>query len=185
MPGTDPDVGPWRFEGGPAGLRAFQCPPRRLEDGWQFDPCSYSVDGSESARFRAFVPETGDSGLEVDLSYGNSTFPTVVLAKVPQRNEPKASGNGSLLWEQRGTGTHSDIWAAEGLVFGPHFSDRDIEILDADTGVILSMATVPEAEGGHELVLDIKTRDGLLYAATVRNGLVVFDVSRPDTPQLN
>ena len=106
------------------------------------------------------------------------------MTKVPQRDEPKASDNVKLLWQQRGAGTHSDIWAAEGLVFAPHYSDRDIEILDADTGLILSRATVPEAEGGLERVMDVKARDGLLYAATVFNGLVVFDVSRPAAPEL-
>ena len=184
VPGTDPDVGPWRFEGGPVGLPAFQCTPLRQEDGWEFDQCPYSVGESDSASFGAFVPAKGDSGLEVDLRYGELTFPTVVLTKVPQRDEPKASDNVKLLWQQRGAGEHSDIWAADGLVFAPHYSDRDIEILDADTGLILSIATVPEVEGDHEGVMDVKARDGLLYAATVFNGLVVFDVSRPAAPQL-
>ena len=70
------------------------------------------------------------------------------------------------------------------MVFAPHYSDRDIEILDADTGLMLGTATVPEAEGGDEFVLDVKARDELLYAATIRNGLVVFDVSRPTAPEL-
>ena len=99
---------------------------------------SYSVGGPDSASFRAFVPVKGDSGLEVDLRYGESTFPTLVLTKVAQRDEPKASDNVKLLWQQSGAGTHSDIWAADGLVFAPHYSDGDIEILDADTGIILS-----------------------------------------------
>lgn len=175
---------PWRFEGGPAALPAFQCAPRRQESGWEFDQCSYSVGGPDSASFRAFVPVKGDSGLEVDLRYGESTFPTLVLTKVPQRDEPKASDNVKLLWQQSGARTHSDIWAADGLVFAPHYSDGDIEILDADTGIILSTASVPEVQGGSEHVLDVKARDGLLYAATAHNGLVVFDVSRPATPEL-
>jgi len=185
MPGKNPDVDPWHFEGGPVGFAPFQCSPQRREEGWELDQCTNFAGAAEDATFQAFVPAQGDSRIEVTLQHRQTRFPTVYLTRVRQRDEPQASDNVSLIWHQPGDGIHSDIWADDGLIFAPHFSDRHIEILDASTGRILSIASVPEAEGEEpEFVFDVKARDGLLYAATHSNGLVIFDVSDPTSPKL-
>jgi len=286
IPGEDPEVDPWRFEGGPFGLPTFQCTPERQGGGWNLVDCVFagesrptpflgvvpgnlgpekatelgvptlegvliiesldggpawqggvntgdvimSIDGDKIATiedllrilhqghevgdevavkvFRenqeitlsvtlgerpdphgtmrpvsAFVPPPGEGGLEVKFERGPVTF-SATLTQVHQRDEPRVSENVKLLWHEPGDGIHSDIWAADGLVFAPRFDGR-IEILDATSGKILSTATVPEARGGRpDIASDVKARDGLLYVATVFNGLVVFDVSPPTSPQL-
>ena len=104
--------------------------------------------------------------------------------RLRQRNEPQASPNVSLIWHQPGNGLHTDVWAEDGLVFAPRLDDS-IEILDSKSGQILGTASIAEAAGGdRHIVLDVKARGGLFYAATVSNGLVVFDVSQPSSPDL-
>jgi len=286
IPGENPEVDPWRFEGGPFGLPTFQCSPERRGEGWNLVDCVaagesrptpflgvmpgtlgpekanelgvptlegvliieslqggpawqggvrtgdvlMSIEGDKISSiedllrilnqahavgdevavkvFReeqeitlsvtlgerpdphgamrpvsAFVPAPGEGGLEVKFERGPTTF-SATLTRVHQRDEPRASDNVKLLWHEAGDGIHSDIWAADGLVFAPRFDGR-IEILDATSGKILSTATVPEARGGRpDIASDAKARDGLLYVATAFNGLVVFDVSQPSSPQL-
>ena len=177
-PGESPDVDPWRLEGGPVSLPAFECQPQRLEEGWQLGDCV-------GVQATVFVPGEGESGLKIQLQHENRDSDTITLARLPQRDEPIASANVSLLWHQPGHGIHADIWAAEGLVFAPHFSSPDIEILDTTTGSILGTARLPESEGQEtDSAWDVKARDGLLYAATPLSGLVVFDVSQPTAPEL-
>ena len=142
------------------------------------------VQGSfEGATVTMFVPSGGESGLKFRLRQGAFSL-DFTLNRVPERDEPRASANVSLLWRQPGDGLHSDIWASDGLVFAPGFTGG-VEILDAASGEILGSASVVGAAGGGPYaVLDVKVRDGLLYAATVSNGLVVFDVSEPAKPEL-
>ena len=178
IPGEDPDVNLWQLLGGPFGLlRASLCIPERLETGWELRTC-VRFDGT------LFVPEQSDSGLKVNLTFRETTL-NATLTLVPQRDESQASDNVTLLWHQPGEGIHSDIWAEDGLVFAPRYDAGIIEILDAKSGKILGTAVVPVAdERSHAIVFDVKARGGLLYAATVTDGLVVFDVSEPATPQL-
>ena len=69
-------------------------------------------------------------------------------------------------------------------MFAPRF-DGNIEILDSGSGRILGIANIPPAGADESnLVLDVKARDGMLYAATVSNGLVIFDVAQPSDPKL-
>ena len=183
-PGKNPDVDPWHFEGGPVfGLPVFECSPEPVEGGWRLGDCTRLRGLPSGTELTAFFPAEGESGFEVTLKFATFSFP-VSLIRLPQRNEPQVSPNVSLIWHQPGNGFHTDIWAEDGLVFAPRL-DGHIEILDAKSGQILSVASVAEAAGGERhIVLDVKARGGLLYAATVSNGLVVFDVSQPASPEL-
>ena len=160
-------------------LPVFECRPQRQEKGWQLGDCTGGVQAT------AFVPVEGESGLKIQLQHERGDSDTITLARLPQRDEPSASENVSLLWHQPGHGIHSDIWAAGGLVFAPHHSSPDIDILDATSGSILGTARIPEGEGPEiNLVWDVKARDDLLYAGTLSSGLLVFDVSQPTAPEL-
>ena len=182
-PGKVPDVDLWHFEGGFQGLPPFRCSPEPAEGGWELSSCTGIRGLPEGTKLNVFVPESGDIGLEVKFQLGPFTFP-ISLTRLRQRDEPQASANLSLVWHEPGEGVHSDIWAADGLVFAPRF-DAIIEILDAKSGQLLGTASVAElAEGKAHTVLDVKARDGILYAATVSDGVVVFDVSQPSSPKL-
>ena len=164
-------------------MQNVRCTPERLDDGWQVGNCTGLRGPLRGVNLTAFVPAQGESGLEVKLQPGPFTI-TITLSRIPQRDEPQASANVSLLWHERGNGTHSDIWAIDGLVFAPRLDGR-IEVLDAKSGQLLGVASIAGTEGGEPpIVLDVKAHDGLLYAATVSNGVVVFDVSRPSMPEL-
>ena len=164
------------------GLPAFQCSPERVEDGWDLGNCTGLEQLPQGMTLTMFVPSQGESGLEVRFHRGQFSFP-VSLTRLPRLNEPQASANVSLAWHEPGTGLHADIWASGGLVFAPRLDGR-IEILDAKSGQILGIARVPETNREQpNFVFDVKARDGVLYAATAFNGLVVFDVSQPATPE--
>lgn len=184
-PGESPNKDPWRFEGDPLGLLAFECTPQRQENGWELGSCTGLAGLAEGAEVTAFVPLEGDSGFELTLQIEQTTFPPISLTRLPQSHEPTASANVSLIWHEPGDGIHSDIWAADGLVFAPHYSDGLIEILDAKSGQVLGTATVPESDVGEpDFVWDVKASRGLLYAATHLNGLLVFNVAEPAAPKL-
>ena len=69
-------------------------------------------------------------------------------------------------------------------MFAPRF-DGKIEILDASSGEILGIASLPEGnEGEPNIAFDVKARNGRLYVASRLSGLVVFDVSQPAEPLL-
>ena len=145
-PGENPDVDRWRFEGGPVGgLKPFRCSPMRLEGGWELGDCSEIRGLPEGTKITAYVPAEGEIGLDVRVQLGAFTFP-VSLARVPQRDEPQASNNVSILWRQPGNGVHTDIWADDGLVFAPRL-DGPIEILDAESGRIVGTAQRRRSRG--------------------------------------
>ena len=177
IPGKDPDVDPWRIMRGPITeiLRpSAECIPKPQEDGWLLSCPAMGPGG-----LTAFVPAEGESGLEVTIR-GLGWFAKASLTKVAQRQEPQASANIELLWHQPGDGLHTDIWAAEGLVYAPRYDGR-IEILAGDSGEILAI-TEPPSEKAE--AVDVKARDGLLYAAINPDGLMIFDVSEPTSPEL-
>ena len=187
MPGENPDVNAWRFEKGVAGLPGqrleIECVPERVDRGWELVNCIGMKGQFEGTRITVFVPVERETGLKFRISRGSFDV-SVSLTRVPEREEPQASANVTALWHESGGGLHTDIWAADGLVYAPRF-DGLIEILDGSTGRVLSVASLSGAAGrGPHIVLDVKASGGLLYAATVSNGLVVFDVSQPDNPRL-
>ena len=161
----------------------FQCTPKRLEEGWELGECTGLENLAGRVQVTLFIPAQGETGLQLKIQRDQLTFSTS-LSRLPQLDEPQASTNVTLLWQQPGNGIHSDIWAEDGLVFAPRL-DGNIEILDADSGNVLGTASIPPA-GPDEpnLVLDVKARGELLYAATVSSGLVVFDISQPSNPIL-
>ena len=185
IPGENPDMDPWHFEGGLIGLPAFECTPQRQEKGWELGRCSGLEGLPKEVKVTVFVPLQGESGLELTIQIDQTTFPPISLSRLPKLDEPQASANVSLIWHEPGDGIHSDIWAADGLVFAPHVSDGHIEILDAKSGQVLGTARIPEAEGAEpDFVLDVKAAEGLLYAATHSNGLLVFNVANPAATEL-
>tara|TARA_B100000809_G_C14998484_1_gene480641 strand:- start:420 stop:749 length:330 start_codon:yes stop_codon:yes gene_type:complete len=61
--------------------------------------------------------------------------------------------------------------------------DGSIEVLDAVSGEMLNIISIPCVIGGLSgNVSDVKYGDSHLYAATVSNGIVVFDLSQPADP---
>ena len=46
------------------------------------------------------------------------------------------------------------------------------------------MTSTPDTLAAPKVVLDVKARDGVLYAATVADGILIFDVSEPSAPEL-
>ena len=177
-PGDNPDEDLWRLESGPwpGPLPPVSlCTPQRQRDGWELSFCT----GMGRGALMAFMPAEGDSGLEVTVQ-ASGFKATATLTRIPPKDEPQASSNVTLLWHQPGRGIHTDVWAADGLVFAPR-SDGLIEILDAADGTIIGRA---RAGTGPALVFDVKARDGLLFAASVPTGLQVFDISDPGTSEL-
>jgi len=177
-PGADPDLDKWRIAiFGQSSL----CTPERVENGWELSGCTELGVLPVFTNVTAFIPEQGDEGVELKFDYDSSSF-AVPLVRLPKREEPQASPNVSLIWQEKGQGIHSDIWADDGLVFAPRF-DSHIEILDARSGEVLSVISVPETdEGVSDAVQDVKSLDGRLYAATAFQGIVVFDISEPAAP---
>ena len=187
VPGEDPDVDLWALEKGPLTRLPSRiwCSPDRLDEGWALVDCLGLRGLPEGSSIEAFVPAQGESGFEMELRLGDVSLPTIQLSRVPQRNEPQASANVSLIWHEPGGDLHTDIWAEDGLVFAPHYSDGRIEILDAISGRTLGAAVVPSPDGHLiNLVFDVKAHGGFLYAGTANSGLVVFDVSEPSAPEL-
>ena len=174
---------PWRLERS-LGELSLECSPERLRTGWELSDCSGARGLLEGFQLTVFVPAQGESGLEVKLSRGAFTFPTLTLTRLPQLDEPEASPNVALVWHEAGESIHTDVWAAHGMVFAARL-DGVIEILDAKSGRIQGTASVVGVEGGDPyIVLDVKAQDGMLYVATVSNGLVIFALFDPSAPEL-
>ena len=172
-PGEDPYQDPWRVEVGPSPgylPPAFLCDLKQRPDGWELSSCT----GLVYVDLQFFAP-ANEGVLEATLS---SPFFVArgILTRVESRNEPQSSDNVEVLWHQPGEALHSDIWAEDGLVFAPRL-DGTIEIIDGYSGDILGRA----AAGNY--VLDVKAKDGILFAATASSGLQIIDVSDPVRPQ--
>ena len=185
VPGADPDVDPWRVGGGRFGIPVLECEPTAADGGWSLGGCTDTRGNTvRGLELTAFVPEVGNSGLEVTLEQGRFVS-NATLGKVLQTDEPQASDNVTLLWHEKAAETpNTDVWVDDGIVYAPHHESR-IALMDAATGEHISFASILGTKGrGVAAVYDVKARDGFLYAATVSNGLLVFDVSEPEAPEL-
>ena len=184
VPGADPDVDPWRVGGGRFGIPELKCEPTTVEGGWSLGSCTDTRGNTvQGLDLSAFVPEQGYTGLEVTMEHGRFTS-NATLAKVLQTDEPQASENVTLLWHEKAAETpNTDIWVDDGIVYAPHIESR-IALLDAETGERKSFASILGVKGrGVAAIYDVKAKDGFLYAATVSNGLVIFDVSDSESPE--
>ena len=174
-PGRDPDQDYWRLESGPWPSvlpPATRCTPQRVSNGWELSACR----GMDYWDLSALVPDDPATGIEVTLRSERSVA-AGRLERIEPSEGPASTENVTVLWHQPGRGIHTDIWADAGLVFAPRFDGR-IEIIDAEDGRIISRTSASAP------VFDVKSRDGYLYAATVALGLLIFDVSDPETPVL-
>ena len=172
-PGEDPNQDPWRVEVGPSPgylPPAFLCDLKQRPDGWELSSCT----GLVYVDLQIFAP-AAEGAVEVTLTSPNFVA-RGILTRIESRDELQSSDNVEVLWHQPGEALHSDIWAEDGLVFAPRL-DGTIEIIDGNSGNILGRATA----GNY--VLDVKARDGILYAATASSGLQIIDVSDPVRPQ--
>ena len=172
-PGEDPYQDPWRVEVGPSPgylPPAFLCDLKQRPDGWELSSCT----GLVYVDLQIFAP-AAEGAVEVTLTSPNFVA-RGILTRIESRDELQSSDNVEVLWHQPGEALHSDIWAEDGLVFAPRL-DGTIEIIDGNSGNILGRATA----GNY--VLDVKARDGILYAATASSGLQIIDVSDPVRPQ--
>ena len=199
-PGADPDADRWSFEvalieslvlgGAPP---TFRCEPERVEGGWEFSRCDGPAD--QRVRLSASLALEPEQRLTVAFDrpgVGGTVRVEAALRLVAPRDEPVSTANVSLAWHHDvagALGPYSDIWVAGGLVFAPHLRGV-IEILDAATGAPLGRIDVGaappiEAQGAVlPGVWDVKAAGGVLYAATTRKGLLIYDVADPANPQL-
>lgn len=170
--GADPLTDPWAFALGVIPQTRFQCLPTPTEAGVTLGACG-----------RTFSATVNFETNEINVAFSEPTsfgarFVESTLRPVWQRDEAQASENVELLWQHTATdisGSYTDIWSADGIVFAPHFGGA-IELLDATTGQRISMVTAASS------VLDVKARDGILYAATTASGVLTYDVSDPAAP---
>lgn len=184
IPGANPEVDRWSFVGdglGANGEGSVECQPEKRATGWEFRSCLGLRNGDV---FHAIF--SGDEELEVDIRLAGRLF-RQKLTRVQEKDESESSPNVRLLWHTpgpAGSSINSGIWAADGLVFAPHFGGV-IEILDAASGARLAIASVAGASGRNpSAVSEVTARDGYLYAATTSKGVVVFDVRDPRQPRL-
>jgi len=175
--GADPFVDPWSFTLGVIPVTRFSCFPAAVDAGIVLSGCSGApVAGS----FFASVDETANEmrvSFQEPTSFGSRTV-EATLRPVWQRDEPPASDNVELLWQHHASdtsGSYTDIWSDDGVVYAPHFGGT-IELLDATTGDRIGLIAAASS------VLDVKARDGILYAATTASGLLTYDVSDPTAP---
>ena len=178
IPGVEADVDLWRLS--LEGI-AFQCSPQRGDQGWELTGCTEALGQIQVPISKISVPYQGDE-LEVTFDLGESAHASS-LFKLSQPDERRSSDNVSLLWYESSDG-HSGVGVGDGVVFVPGFNGF-VHILEAVSGESLGAVEAPEAPAGHaRRVLDVEARDGRLYAGTSHNGLVIFDVTQPGTPQL-
>lgn len=174
--GADPLVDPWQFEMGVIAVTRFTCTPSATQtasgDGIALGGCgrvfAATVDLATQEMTVTFNEPT---------SFGERSIETV-LRPLWDRDEPQASDNVTMLWHHEATdasGSYTDLWVDGGVVFAPHFGGT-IELLDATSGEPLGRINAAAS------VLDVKVRDGVLYAATTASGLLIYDVSDPSAP---
>ena len=170
--GADPLVDPWQFELGVISRTQFQCRPGEIEGGIALSRCG-----------RVFSATVDLEAGEMAVAFNEPTtfgerWVEAVLSPVWQRDEPTSSDNVTLLWQHQAdyaSGSYTDVWAEDGVVFAPHFGGT-IELLDVATGERIGRIDAPSS------VLDVKARGGILYAATTASGLLIYDVSEPSAP---
>ena len=177
--GEDPFTDPWSFALGVVPASRFTCFPAAVDAGIALDGCRGDA---PAPSFFATADETANE-LRVSFLEPTAFGPRTVqatLRPVWQRDEPPVSDNVELLWQHHATdigGSYTDVWSADGVVYAPHFGGT-IELLDAASGERIALIAAASS------VLDVKVRDGLLYAATTASGLLIYDVSDPAAPTL-
>lgn len=175
VPGLSPDVDAWRFA---LGSRLFTCAPAKRPDGWNFDSCPIV----DNASLKAFVPKGRRTGLKLNYVSQTRTL-NVELSRILDKVEPQAQ-HVALLWHQQvsaDAGVNTGITAANSVVFAPHFGGL-VDVLDAASGRHLSVIDTTQLPGGRNDALEVVTRDGYLYIATSRKGLLIYDVRNPTQP---
>jgi choice-of-anchor B domain-containing protein len=158
----------------------LRCEPTATASGWTLAECRGLRAGVD---LRLDVPaSTGEPILlEVtDFSQGSGKPIEVTLNRVPPDTGPVSSTNVQVQWSAEfEDGDFTDIWSADGVVFAPD-KDSFIDLLDAESGEFLSLIDIyDEPIGGDSVddaVLDVKARDGILYAATRARGVLIYDV---------
>ncbi len=174
--GAAPDTDPWLIEFGAVIPIRFKCWPTAVDDTIQLSGCSGA---NRASAFSATInPATSQliASFQEPAAFG-SRYLDLTLTPVFERDEPPASDNVTLLWNHDAptSGSYTDVWAQDGVVFAPHFGGT-VELLDAASGDLLGQLNASST------VLDVKARDGILYAATTSLGIVIYDVSDPTAP---
>lgn len=174
--GAAPASDPWLLEFGAVTPIRFNCWPTAVDDTIQLSGCSGA---NRASTFSATINPTSrqlTASFQEPAAFG-SRFLDLTLTPVFEREEPPASDNVTLLWNHNAhaSGSYTDIWVQDGVVFAPHFGGA-IELLDAASGQLLSQFNAGST------VLDVKARDGILYAATTSLGILIYDVTDPTAP---
>jgi len=174
--GEPPEIYPWLIEMGSISVIRFQCRPTLAETTIMLGNCSGA---SFAASFSATIDlDTTEMTASYREPYGSgSRLTEATLTPVHERNEPPSDST-ALVWRHHApsSGSYTDIWVQDGIVFAPHFGGA-VELLDASTGDLLGQFNAGST------VLDVKARDGVLYAATTSLGLLTYDVSDPTAPR--
>jgi len=178
-PGANPDTDAWRI--GIGSSERARCDPEVTADGWELGGCSGLPRGLDG--LKVFVPRTEGEFLQLELVAGGERI-SAELRRIPQGTEGPDSSGVNLVWRARpsfGCGANLGIWADDGLVFAP-CSGGVVRVHDATTGRLVGTARPPTEE--RTAVLEVTYRNGLLYAATTSEGLLIFDVKTPSQPRL-
>ncbi len=180
-PGDPPEAAPWRFEGGELPAAGVACAPQAAVEGTRFVDCAPAPARPFDALLLAGA--SGEPTLVVRTAAGDAR-----LTRLWTRDEPAASANVGVRWQHVGDpalGGHGDVWADAGVVFVPR-EVGVIELLAASDGRVLGSLDTRVGQvvaGGPGWILDLKSRDGLLYVSTVARGVLIFDVRDPARPR--
>jgi choice-of-anchor B domain-containing protein len=173
--GTDPAVDPWTITYGSISPVSFQCWPVASQATISLVSCNGAYAFSATVDPAAGVMTVS---MQEPTAFGTRAVNTT-LRPAWVRDEAPASDNATLRWHHQATdtsGSYTDLWVADGVVYAPHFGGT-IELLDAATGERIGVTNAGSS------VLDVKVRDGILYAATTARGLLIYDVSDPTAPR--
>ena len=181
--GRDPDTDPWTLELGSLELR---CTPEPTADGWHLEQCDGLV---PDLTVSIDVPRDAGEAMPFELIDG-SREPALMASGVMHRivtTDEDVALHVVRNWRSRdpALGGNTDIWSESGLVFAPHFSGH-IELLSAGTGERISMIDINAVlglSGRPAAALDVKSRGGLLYVATVPGGVLIYDITDATQPE--
>jgi choice-of-anchor B domain-containing protein len=161
---------------------SFVCAATETEMAWLLEGCS----GNAGATIDSLsIPKAPGEAADLAFTAQGRTYVTT-LRRIEDRPDEAPRQGVERLWivpPSEACPSSLGIWAEDGLVFGA-CSEGTVQIFEAATGRLLSQASTAGAAGGPSTVLEVTYRDGLLFAATVNAGLVIFDVSDPRSPRL-